>query len=174
MYLFIDSLFSYFPKNSGYKDYHSDLLRKFKSNNKYAYDYFLMIITLWLRDNMSNTKFDHIIVPIPSSNMYKINTITRIVPDICRNFDNVIDGTKVITKTSSHKSFCFSNKRCYQTILNSTTINFDLIANKHVILLDDITTSGTTFAAMLAKFSESKAISISCLAIGKTVKFKNY
>lgn len=174
MYLFIDSLFPYFPKYSGIKDYHSDLIRKFKSNKKFASDYFIKIISQWLKDNMSNTKFNHIIVPIPSSNMNKKNTITKIIPAICHNFDNVIDGSMVITKTSSHNSFCISNRRCYQTILNSTTINFDLIADKHVILLDDITTSGTTFAALLAKFSESNALSISCLAIGKTVKLKNY
>jgi predicted amidophosphoribosyltransferase len=80
-----------------------------------------------------------------------------------------IDATSCLQRTVQIESLHGGGDRSIETHLRSIrVINNEIIQGRHVLLLDDVTTSGNTFNACEQLLLESGASNVTCLALGKT------
>jgi predicted amidophosphoribosyltransferase len=80
-----------------------------------------------------------------------------------------INALKCLQRTEKIESLHSGGDRRMEVHLGSIkVINSEIIKGHHVLLLDDVTTSGNTFNACTQLLIEAGASNVTCLAIGKT------
>jgi predicted amidophosphoribosyltransferase len=83
--------------------------------------------------------------------------------------DNRIDATSCLQRIKKIDKLSGGGDRSVEVHLNSIkVINIQIIVDQHVLLLDDVTTSGNSFGAGKQLLLEAGAYKVTCLAIGKT------
>jgi predicted amidophosphoribosyltransferase len=164
MYLFIDSIFTYYPKHSGLFDQNSDRLLRFKKGFPYELNFFRELLRTWMMHNLDGPT---LICTIPSSNPNKRNSISVIASELCSENDLWLDGTRLITKRYATPSVCSGVKRHYGRFVNSFDIS-DAVYGHHVLLLDDVTTTGKSMQVIHDLLMDKCPTSIYCLALGHT------
>lgn len=112
---------------------------------------------------------DYVICVIPSSKAgFEPSGIRSIAEQIC--CDPIVDGTKVLNRVKEMKQKSMGGPRDIDLEIPSLEVmNENLIKNKQVLLLDDVTTSGTSFNAGHKLLEEAGADLIVKFALGKTV-----
>jgi predicted amidophosphoribosyltransferase len=145
-------------------DYFSNLVRDFKKGNPDAYDK----VFSHLVPEVLNLKFPaSVVVCVMPSCSGEIKPMQKLAAEVAE-FCDLIDGTELLRKLHVTPSFCRTGKRDYSELWYS--IEADPIVNgRHILLLDDVTTTGTSFAAASARLFEAGAASVTCLAIARTV-----
>jgi hypothetical protein len=120
-----------------------------------------------LQNILSRT--DYVICVIPSSKVgFEPSGIRSIAEQIC--CDPIVDGTKVSHRIIEMEPKSMGGARDIDLEIPSLEVmNESLIKNKQVLLLDDVTTSGTSFDAGHKLLEEAGAGLIVKLALGKTV-----
>jgi glutamine phosphoribosylpyrophosphate amidotransferase len=142
----------------------SQQIRDFKDGNPDAFCHFLgymsaAVLELRLPDSV-------IVCAVPSCSgvLKPLQRLAADIAEIC----GLIDGIELIKKRFQTESFCKSGRRSYADLYDSILVD-DLINGRHILLLDDVSTTGTSFAAVSARLFEAGAASVTCLAIAKTV-----
>ena len=115
------------------------------------------------------SRTDYVICVIPSSKVgFEPSGIRSIAEQIC--CDPIVDGTKVLRRIIEMKPKSRGGPRDIDLEIPSLEVmNESLIKNKQVLLLDDVTTSETSFNAGHKLLEEAGAGLIIKLALGKTV-----
>lgn len=163
-------LYRYFPKYAMPDDVESNRLRLFKCSIRNAMKHYYYCLQNWIN---ARIEVDTCIVAVPSSDMNHTNAITKVAKSIAINNPKITDATHALKKAYSTESFCKSGKRNTSDLINSMSIDHSLIAGKHILVVDDITTTGKTFAAIEQLMFDAGALSVLCVSLGKTVKLKN-
>jgi len=173
MKTYIDFLIDYYPaKANNVSDSDaklSNLVLKLKKDCPIAHVVVLDLLMQWCS---SNINLEHFVMAIPSSNKSYTNTITKIAKDLSKHHKLIIDYTFAIQKQASTKSFCHSGIRDAFSLSKSIYVD-PIVKGKHILLLDDITTTGLSMFVVEKLLLSKGALSVTCLAIGKTVKLYN-
>lgn len=159
-------LFKYYPYYGGTNpnfDQYSGLLLDVKEQFKRGIDPFTKI----LKSQLSYSE-EYVICVIPSHEVgIKLTGIKTIAKILC--VPPIIDGTNLIIRTKEMPKKATGGIRDLQSEIDSLTINNKkIIKNKQVLLLDDITTTGTSLNAGKQILEDAGAEIVATLALGKT------
>lgn len=141
------------------------LLRAFKNRDK---DY-INFLSNALASVLKNTEIT--LCRIPSSEKDKENGCDDIINNICSSNNSLNNGSKCLRRfksiTPSHKGGVRSVELHLAT---SEVLNYELLNNKNVLLIDDIITTGKSAVAYsrLIK-NKTKPLSLNILIFGKTI-----
>jgi len=166
MKTFVAFLFTYYPKSSGLFDERSAQLLRFKRGHSFEMDLFRTQLEHWLLKHIDQPTM---LCCIPSSNPSKFNSISRIASDISRQHDLLIDGSSCIVKRYATPSVCTGQDRSMELFEKSFSISWQVI-RQHVVLLDDVTSSGLSMAVLERQLLAVGATSVYCLALFQTHK----
>lgn len=162
-------LYRYFPIHACSEDVESNRLRLFKAGIRNALKHYYYCLQNWISYKIDT---EVSIIAVPSSDHTKINSITKVARAIAKNNPMVTDATMAITKRYTTASFCRTNNRDTEALLNSLHISPVLITGKHILLVDDISTTGKTFDILEQLLFDHGAASVICLSLGKTILLK--
>ncbi len=113
-----------------------------------------------------------VICSVPSSNAEDTNNGIKIASRIIAQKLNIIDGTDCLYRTRTRPKSCSGNRSdVYSQTSTLAVTNKHLISGKTVLLLDDVTTSGTTLVACASMLKQAGAKTILKYAIGATVYY---
>jgi len=153
--------------HGGIKHKPSKLIREFKSWSNHDSIEAAKEILIQKIQSLNPDK-ETILCAVPSSTGNE-NSVQKIIPEIAQRL-NLIDGASWgITKRIPTQSFCKSRMRDAKVLLHSLKFSF-LLADKNVIVLDDLTTTGTSFRVVQLGLFELGAADLQCIALGKTLK----
>lgn len=108
-----------------------------------------------------------------------------VMPNSCRGFNSsglrdvaknlslppIIDGTRVLERIQELPAKHLGGPRNYQKEIKSLQVSApDIIQNRIVLLLDDVTTTGTSLQAGRDTLLEAHAADVVCFALGKTYR----
>ena len=162
----VHHLITYFPKSSGKANADTNRVLAYKNGNHQAIAHYESM--LW--DYISPRLNDYtLIMAIPSSQAGKVNTITRTCRDLSRKSPWLIDATEMICKTQSHDSFCRTGKRDAQVLAQSIVISSE-VTDHNILLLDDVTSTGTSASVCVTLLLDAGAASVTCICIAQTAK----
>ena len=157
----------YYPMHIDNTHAPSFQLRTFKAGVRPALNLFYIQLLDWCYQHIT----DHtLIMAVPSSDCTRTNSITKIASAVGKRHPLLHDATHAIRKTHSTASFCRSNTRNADALNCSISINADVVANQHILLVDDVTTTGTTFTAITDMLLDAGAASVTCLALAKSCR----
>lgn len=128
-----------------------------------AVNYFKSRISDVLSDNE-----EFVICVMPSSSKgTAASGIRAIAESLCN--PPIIDGTRCIYRNKSIPKKHLGGERNLEEEIDSLDVqNENIIKDKTVLLLDDVTTTGTTFEAGIYKLKNAGAYEVIALALGKT------
>lgn len=155
----------YIPiRSSGHNDQTSELIRNFKSGDPAA----IARCTGFLVRAVGRISLDPdtLVLVAPSSSGRPGSVHTAAFSVITAY--GFADGTHMLTKRYPTKSFCRGGVRCATTLAASIFVS-PAVTSRHILLLDDVTTTGTTFTTLSRLLLASGASSVSCLALARTV-----
>lgn len=143
----------------------------------YAYDETVVKDYLNLKSRLKNVLLykygfyntDTVLVSIPSHNESCINNnaVSIMINEICKN-SSLIDGSQVLLRTKTILPQKMAGKREKSVHFNTIKVNSEIIKNKTVILIDDITTSGNSIEYCRDLLLYSGARKVYCFAFAKT------
>jgi predicted amidophosphoribosyltransferase len=170
MFLSKQQIFSlnwYYPVKHPKAKYHrfSHLILFLKSRNLFAINYFAKAIL----NSFIPINNKYLVIAVPSHDPQIINGISLVAKSICLNSNIFIDATNAVTRKCLVQSFCKTNIRNPQIIANSININPNLIKNADILLLDDISSSGTSILTIKNMLYLAGAKSVTPLALAQTV-----
>ena len=146
-------------------DENSELILRFKDKDPEAFIRCTNLLIYWIENFLP---FDQcFICAIPPSRKSHTNAITLSAQKIASSLNYVSDGTHFIQPVKSRQSFCMSGKRSAACLISSLIILPD-VANKNILLLDDVTSSGTSLSTVRALLQAKNAKSVCCLALAQT------
>ena len=137
--------------------------------NEYSDDFIFfknILLSKFLKKyNLNNYS---ILACVPSHNAGNCNNnpIAIMIKDITKN-SSYIDGSQLLLRYQSIPAQKTQGKRYEETHLNSIKINGD-VKDKNVILIDDITTSGSSLKACRKILLNAGAKSVICFAFSKS------
>jgi phosphoribosylpyrophosphate synthetase len=121
----------------------------------------------FLSNILSNNE-EFVMCVMPSSTKgTSASGIRKIAESLCR--PPIIDGTRCIYRNESIPKKHLGGERNLEKEIASLSVqNENIIKDKIVLLLDDVTTTGTTFEAGIHKLKTAGACEVIALALGKT------
>lgn len=129
-----------------------------------------------LTDFVNHQEYPFVLCSIPSSTAGKINMVTKIIKDVVKNDPlTFIDGSGLMQRTFSKETAHESSKnRSFEKDLQGLTRTDNTnMADKKIIVIDDVVTSGSSFTAaykFLTGFSDINPEQLIFFAYGKTIK----
>jgi predicted amidophosphoribosyltransferase len=158
--------FEYYPKWRHINVEQTSHILKIKNNYNYAVENILPLLQRTIRNDI-----EIIICVIPSSNKgLEETSIRKIANDICRI--NRVDGTSCLVRKYTVPKKHLNGKRNISDEKKSISVeNKHIIKDKIIVLLDDITTTGTSMKACTELLLDAGAKKVFGLAIAKTVSY---
>lgn len=147
----------------GLTDNASCMIRAFKAGDYKAIAHCAMLLVDFIK--RLSLPAGTLLLVVPSSTG-KISSIHRAAKTVLSAFD-FVDGVDWLQKRYPTQSFCKGAPRCATTITDSVAVP-DAVAGRHVLLLDDVATTGTTMVALSGAIMAKGARSVTCLAVAKT------
>lgn len=111
------------------------------------------------------------VVTVPSHDPNYINGITKVAKRLCAIDKRFIDGTNAVKRIALADSFCKTNNRSSQTLIDTIALNQNLIKNQNILLLDDISSTGTSLLTIEKMLLQAGAASVTPLAMAQTVAY---
>ncbi|HMM12469.1 MAG TPA: phosphoribosyltransferase family protein [Bacteroidales bacterium] len=163
-------LFDYTPFFSGgANDHMSRILLSFKRNHESAFEFFRSVMLNFF-DLSEIDRANTVVCYIPGHDGRLYHPVQRLCSAIAEGC-GLIDGTHLVRKLYPTESFCRSGQRDPLALRDSIEID-GVIAGRHIILLDDIATTGTSFTVVSRLLTQAGARSVRCVALGRTIKLK--
>ncbi|MBB6175199.1 HAD superfamily hydrolase (TIGR01549 family) [Anoxybacillus tengchongensis] len=151
---------NYLP-NEKYKDEYSMRILGVKERKQADIAYFCERISPLISD-------DIVICCFPSSDHRNILTGIREIAQFVAQ-EKGIDGTDCLVRWKSREKSSYGGERNIQSHVQTMKVfKREKIVGKHVLLLDDVTTSGSSLRAGEQLLLESGALYVTKLALGKT------
>lgn len=118
-------------------------------------------------ENIQNKK-DVLIMAIPSSKKDSHNPMVDMAKIISKE-NNFTDGTSLLKRNKDIKAAHLGGNRSKKEHDDTIDVNKgEEIKDKHVILIDDVITTGVSMHSCYDKINSYKPKSISCIALAKT------
>lgn len=153
--------FDYYLPEEKYQDLFSQKILQVKSEDESAITYFTQILKQFLTNEL-------VLCYVPSSDKEKIVTGIRKIAQALSTFKG-IDGTHCLVRFKTKERSSFGGERNIDAHLKTMIVkNKEIIEGKHVFLLDDVTTSGSSLIASEILLLEYGALHVTKLALGKT------
>lgn len=161
-------LFDYTPYfQGGANDSMSRILLSFKRGHHAAFDFFRsMAVNYFDLIQFDRSKTAICAVPGHEANLY--NPIQRLASEIALEC-GMIDGLHLVRKLYATDSHCRAGIRDPHVLRQSLEID-GIVKGLYVFLLDDVATTGTSFAVVSKMLMEAGAAAVQCVALGQTVK----
>jgi predicted amidophosphoribosyltransferase len=163
-----DFIFDYTPFfRGGANDKLSRVLLNFKRGHESAFS-FMRSLAVNYFDLSYYDKSKTAICGVPSHTGSYDNPVQRLcraIADDC----NFIDATLLVRKIYETDSFCRGGIRDSMALRNSIEVD-RIVNNLHIILIDDVATTGTSFKVVSDLLMQAGAASVNCIALGQTVK----
>ena len=161
-------LFDYTPYfHGGANDSMSRIMLNFKRGNGMAFDFFRTMVVNYLEMvQLDKSKTAVCSVPGHEANIY--SPIQRLASDVALDC-GLIDGLQLVRKTHATDSFCRGGVRDPHALRKSLVVD-GIVRGLHVFLIDDVATTGTSFAVVSKMLIEAGAAAVQCVALGQTVK----
>ena len=106
---------------------------------------------------------------VPSHDSMKLESGIRNLAKLLVN-NNRVDGTSCLVINTTIPKLANGGLRTVKTHLDSVSVkNECLFKDKEVLILDDVTTSGTSLEACIKLIKDAGALKVCGLAIGKTI-----
>ena len=161
-------VYYYVPKNKiineEQRKFHNKILN-IKNNLEFALREGFPLFKNKLRKNI-----EFVICVIPSSKTTKENTLIAVAKKL--SGDNIIDGTGCLKRKydveARHKG---ANRDFYEEKETIKICNKQLLKDQVVLLIDDITTTGTSMEASKSLLEDAGAKKVYCLAVAKTMGY---
>ena len=164
----IQYLFDYTPYfHGGANDRLSRIMLSFKRGHESAFQFFLSLMVNFF-DLSEYDSSKTVVCCVPSHDGSLYNPLQRLCSSIAADC-GFIDGTHLIRKLYPTESFCRSGIRDSRQLKESIEID-GALKGLRVVLLDDVTTTGISFAVITGLLIEAGAGSVDCIALGQTVK----
>lgn len=150
-----------------------DAFSSFILGLKEQYEFFIQHFYNRIKPKLSDKEFVIVVVP-PHTQGNGCNTGIGI---LARRLSggNIIDGTKSLYRHKEINKLSSGGDR--EEIIHMRSIrveNEDLIKNKHVLLLDDIITTGNSMSACQKLLKRAGAKTVKCYSLGKTTRTEHY
>ncbi len=139
------------------------------TNEKYYYEESIKYFANKLSGILSDTS-EYVICVMPShlkgTNQSGIRTIVR---QICLKMNNIIDGTDILSRkyTLPKKHLC-GERNQGEEIKSLTVADEGIIIDRQILLVDDVTTTGTSLNAGMFVLKQHGCGLVALLALGKT------
>ena len=109
------------------------------------------------------------VLTVPSHDPNVVNGITKVAKRLCNIDNRFVDATDSIKRISLAESFCKTNNRCERTLRSTIQISSQTIKNRNILLLDDISSSGTSLLTIKQMLLEAGAKTVTPLSMAQTV-----
>lgn len=165
---YIPQTYKNYAGNSVQNPYHDSLSKKLLSGKSSQDSYIIEEYSSQLENQIPT---EVVITTVPSSDSNNRDTfIKRIAQSIARN--QRVDGTECLIRKTSITSSHFNNNRNIMEHLRTITLmDSEMIKNKDVYLLDDVSTTETSLHACFMILKKAGAKSIKTFVLGKTVHY---
>lgn len=112
------------------------------------------------------------VVTVPSHDPEFVNGITKVAKQLCKVDKRFMDATEAVKRNTWADSFCKTNNRNEHTLRSTIVINPQIIKNRNILLLDDLSSSGTSLLTVEKMLLEAGAASVTPLAMAQTIAYK--
>lgn len=146
------------------RDEASARLLRFKDGQPKAVEYYRSEILKWCR---SNIDMPHIVVAVPCHRPFVCSAMDKLLPELCEQYP-LLTTEAALIKRFKTPSMCRTNRRRYSELLQSIGL-VGYVTRRHVLVLDDVTTTGTSFKVAEHILLNADALTVTCLALAKTV-----
>lgn len=157
-------LHPYHPYRSGNFDDASGRILNFKEGKPAAFRYYLDSMDVQLPD-------DATLCAVPSHAPGNHGEVRALAQALAARKDQRTDATSCLVRHSKIHKLSSGGRRDIDVHLNSIRVeNVDLIRGREVTLIDDVTTTGNSFAACRQLLLNAGAQSVHCVALAKTMR----
>ncbi|MBK1811545.1 phosphoribosyltransferase [Clostridium sp. YIM B02505] len=147
---------------------HTKILYQFKQGDAHAIEHYYNLMKDELI-NFRNTS-DTIIIPIPSSKSGQVSSSLLTLSERLATYNNIRYLNNCLERTVDIPKLAQGGDRHKEVHFNSLRINNpQLVKNKVILLLDDVTTSGNSLLASKELFEKKDTSEVICLSLTKTV-----
>lgn len=159
----------YGNKNPSFNKFNGGYILGLKRNESAAVSYFINLVL----DSLKKTKCiadTEIITCMPGS---QEGRVSEGLVSICRSIEYVFENIRYIKCLNRYKTIeklAYGGNRSIDVHLNSIEIccGKDIIKNRNIVVLDDVTTTGNSLKAAKHKLLEEGAAGVICMALAKT------
>lgn len=158
---------SYYPFHRGRNpnfDRFSSRVLDFKRGENSAIQYFFKLLT-------SNADFDrtNVVVYVPSHDKSKFDSPVKKLAKMLASHYDWVDGTDCLVRTKTIDKLALGGPRDQQVHFDSLIVKHsDLILDKNILVLDDVTTTGNSLYASMDLLKRNGAKSTWSYALAKT------
>lgn len=145
----------------------SRILLSFKRGHQSAFKFFLSLMVNYF-DLANYDRSKTVVCCVPTHDAKLYHPIQNLCSELATKC-GFIDGLHLIRKLHPTDSFCRTGIRDSKQLKESIEID-EVIKGLRVVLLDDVTTTGTSFSVISKLLMEAGAGSVECVALGQTVK----
>ena len=152
-------------------DYWSEKILDLKNKEETSIDFWV----LELKKHFKNESFA--IAVIPSHSSYnQVSGIHLVAQKLAKSLrEEVTDATLCLRRVKSIEELSRGGNRELSVHFKSVEVmNAQLIQNKNVLLLDDVSTSGNSLRAGKELLLKAGASKVKCVALGKTVTYYDF
>ncbi|MEG4575388.1 phosphoribosyltransferase family protein [Microcoleus sp. N3A4] len=156
-------------EENDYFDYFSEKILELKNKEKTSIDF-------WFKELKKHLKMDEsfAIAVVPShSSGNQVSGIHLVAQKLAKSLpEQINDATLCLIRVKNiDRLSTGGNRELYIHFQSMEVINLELIQNKNVLLLDDVSTSGNSLRAGKELLLKAGASKVKCVALGKTVTY---
>lgn len=148
-------------------DHISGMLLSFKKGEDKSIQFWLGRIEKELISKLQTKSF--YVATVPSSTKGKRHTgFEKLIPKLSGKFDILNEKKNLLKRDKSIEKLATGGDRAIEVHVNSLSVPTVGAADKNVVLLDDVTTTGNSMRAAISKLERAGYNVILAIALGKT------